>query len=177
MFCVKYSSGDYVTSYMNSICPANGGGSGERYAKPKGYGYATERCLCYTNGEGCDCDEQDEAQAIANLASFGPSTMCLDASVWMDYEGGIITPESGCSQYFMDMNHCVQVVGYAFLSSDDEEEEDDNDDDRSGSRSNSGKSGSRDFENREGYFIIRNQWSVSSTEALFFIFISVSFAY
>lgn len=146
---------------MESACPAKGGNKNvERYAKPHGYGYATERCLCYTNGQGCDCNNQDEAQALANIASFGPATMCLDASVWMDYDGGIITAESGCSQDFMDMNHCIQVVGYAFLSEGDDDTEEENDD-RSGSGSNSRKSGSRDFENREGYFIVRNQWSVS----------------
>jgi len=146
---------------MNNVCPDHGGNTDvERYAKPNGYGYATERCLCYTSGDGCDCDEQDEALAIANLASFGPATMCLDASVWMDYDGGIITAESGCSQSFMDMNHCVQVVGYAFLE--DENGEYYDDDDNNGSQnSKSNKSGSRDFENREGYFIVRNQWSVS----------------
>jgi C1A family cysteine protease len=50
------------------------------------------------------------------------------------------------------MNHCVQAVGYAFTTSsgDDEDEQD-------GSNSGS-NSGSQDNSNREGYWIIRNQW-------------------
>lgn len=151
---------DYVSEYMNGICPSKGGSSDvTRYAQPNAYGYATEKCLCYTSGEGCDCDDQDEARAIANIASFGPGTMCLDASTWQDYEGGIITADSGCSQEFLNMNHCVQVVGYAFTD-DAEDDEVDDDDSQSGSGSGSG-SGSRDYSSRNGYFIVRNQWSAN----------------
>jgi hypothetical protein len=55
------------------------------------------------------------------------------------------------------MNHCAQAVGYAFTtSSDNDYDEDDQDGSNdSGSGSNSG---SQDDSNREGYWIIRNQW-------------------
>jgi C1A family cysteine protease len=54
------------------------------------------------------------------------------------------------------MNHCVQAVGYAFTtSSDDNYDEDEQDGSNSGSDSNDG---SQDDSNREGYWIIRNQW-------------------
>jgi hypothetical protein len=57
------------------------------------------------------------------------------------------------------MNHCVQVVGYAFTTGDEcnGEVEDcgEEDDKNSGSRS---KSRSEDSKKREGYWIVRNQW-------------------
>jgi cathepsin F len=90
--------------------------------------------------------------AVRNLATYGPAVVCVDASTWQDYAGGIITSDSGCSQQFMDVNHCVQAVGYAYMDSNGNDEED----------SGSGDSGSNDNGNsgsREGYWIIRNQWS------------------
>jgi C1A family cysteine protease len=53
------------------------------------------------------------------------------------------------------MNHCVQAVGYAFTTSSNNDDEDEQDGGNSGSDSNSG---SEDDSNREGYWIIRNQW-------------------
>jgi len=59
------------------------------------------------------------------------------------------------------MNHCVQVVGYAFTTASNCNNEDDegcgSNDEESGSNSNSG-SGSGDSQDREGYWIVRNQW-------------------
>ena len=157
-------SQDEVEQYLGSICPYNEGngnsgsgdnyydsGSSPRYAAVKGYAYATDQCVCYSDGSGCDCDSQNEALAVRNVASYGPATICLDAAVWQDYTGGIITSDSGCSSSFTDMNHCVQAVGYAFTDVSD------NDNDNSGSESNS-NSGSNDNAQREGYWIVRNQW-------------------
>lgn len=107
---------DIFASYISENCPAAQDGSGGnsnsgRYGNIKGYGYATDRCICYSDGSGCDCDNQNEGVAVRNVASYGPATVCLDASVWQDYSGGIITSDSGCSAKFLAMNHCVQVVG------------------------------------------------------------------
>lgn len=128
--------------------------SSTRYGNIKGYGYATDRCVCYTDGSGCDCDSQDEKTAVLNVASYGPAAVCLEASLWQDYEGGIMTSDIGCSSQFLDMNHCVQVVGYAFTDGTNNEEENSG---QSGSNDKSNKSGSND--QREGYWIVRNQWS------------------
>lgn len=154
----------YVESYQQSTCPNGGSHSGDssysggkRYGKIKGYGYATERCVCYSDGTGCDCDEQNEKVALANVATYGPATVCLEASTWADYAGGIMTSEIGCSMAFLDMNHCVQAVGYAFVDL-EEEEEGEEEQQNSGSGSGSG-SGSQDSGQRQGYWIIRNQWS------------------
>jgi hypothetical protein len=171
-------SEDTVKAYRQQVCPADGYGSsgsqdsndnenydeGEdnenygdyssqgRYGNIKGYGYATERCICYSDGSGCNCDEQDEGTAVGNLASYGPAVVCLEASLWQDYSGGVITADSGCGSAFLDMNHCVQAVGYAFT---DGSEGEDGDNDGSGSDS---QSGSQDESQRQGYWIIRNQW-------------------
>lgn len=150
--------GDMFGSYIQENCPASGSNdnSGEaRYGNIKGYGFATERCVCYSDGSGCECDNQSEGMAVRNIASYGPATVCLDASVWQDYDGGIISSSSGCSSKFLGMNHCVQVVGYAYNDSNDEDDERNSHD----SGSNSHDSGSGDENNRVGYWIVRNQWS------------------
>jgi Papain family cysteine protease len=106
---------DLFGSYISGTCPASQKSGdehdGSRYGNIKGYGFATERCVCYSDGSGCNCDNQNEGMAVRNLASYGPATVCLDASTWQDYDGGIITSASGCSAKFLAMNHCVQVVG------------------------------------------------------------------
>lgn len=152
-------SANEVEAIIESTCPAdngsgdnenNSGNSATRYGAIKGYAYATDRCVCYTDGTGCDCDEQNEELAVMNVASYGPATVCLEANTWQDYTGGIITADSGCTSAFLDMNHCVQVVGYAYTDVSEESEEE-----ASGSGSHDGNGNSY----REGYWIVRNQWS------------------
>ena len=182
------SVSDYeMSSYFASTCPAgkressngNGGGnshkSGDnnanydsssyvsqtRYGKIKGYGYATDRCICYTDGSGCDCDNQNEKTAVLNVASYGPAAVCLEASTWQNYEGGIMTSDIGCSKAFTDMNHCVEVVGYAFTDggSDGDQAGGGGSQDRNGGQDHK-SGGSKDGGNqRSGYWIVKNQWS------------------
>lgn len=146
-------SQSYLESYKSATCPSEGSSKYARYAPIKSYGYATDRCVCYTDGSGCDCEEQNEAEAIMNVASYGPASVCLEASTWQDYNGGIITSDSGCTSDFFDMNHCVQIVGYAFTTGTDNDYYDG--ESKSGSQSGSGD----DDTQREGYWIVRNQWS------------------
>ena len=99
----------------------------------------------------------------------GPAVVCIEASLWQDYSGGIITTDLGCGQEFLDMNHCVQVVGYAFTTDSDRQQQEgqgdedgDNDGGNEQQRSNDNRSGSNDESNqREGYWIVRNQWGTS----------------
>jgi hypothetical protein len=179
----NYYDEDTVETYRQAVCPADdssGSGSGSsdnsywedgmenenygdystqgRYGNIKGYGYATDRCMCYTDGSGCDCQDQDEDTAVGNIATYGPAVVCLEASTWQDYSGGIMTSDIGCGNEFLDMNHCVQVVGYAFTTiSDCDGEEGCSGSEDDGSESDSG-SGSEDDGDREGYWIVRNQW-------------------
>lgn len=107
-------SEETVNEYRQQICPSesygsSGSGSNDyhdegeenesygdysgqgRFGNIEGYGYATERCICYSDGSGCDCDDQNEGMAVGNVASHGPAVVCLEASLWQDYSGGIIT--------------------------------------------------------------------------------------
>jgi len=115
-----------VEDYLQDVCldsygrengKSHSSDSGEdtrdRYGDIQGYGYTTYPCLCYTNGQGCGCDKQDEELAMENLATYGPATVCFTASDWYDYAGGIITTESiGCTSEFTTMNHWY--VSYSF---------------------------------------------------------------
>jgi hypothetical protein len=161
LLCFFYHSENSVNTYQEQTCPSennsNDSGSNRlaRYGNINGYGYATDRCVCYSDGSGCQCNQQDEALAVRNIATYGPATVCLEASLWQDYSGGIITSELGCTSAFLDMNHCVQVVGYAFTTGSDGDE-------GGGQNSNSGSGdGSGDSSSRDGYWIVRNQWGTS----------------
>ena len=147
------SSNYNYKTVMQNTCPSNDQQGNPRYGNIAGYGYSTDRCICYTDGTGCDCDKQNEKLALQNVATYGPATVCLEASLWQDYAGGIITTDLGCTSAFLDMNHCVQVVGYAFTDGNDSNN---NGDEKSNSRS---RDGSKDSGTREGYWIVRNQWS------------------
>jgi len=45
-----------------------------------------------------------------NLVSWGPLSVCVDASNWQDYSSGVMTWED-CA-YVNLLDHCVQLVGY-----------------------------------------------------------------
>ena len=69
----SHDSNDENTYWEESVENKNYGDYTDkgRYGNIKGYGYATDRCLCYTDGSGCDCDDQDEDLAVRNLATYG----------------------------------------------------------------------------------------------------------
>jgi len=50
----------------------------------------------------------DEKVMQANLASWAPLSICVDAAAWQFYSGGVFDADS-CGT---DLDHCVQVVGY-----------------------------------------------------------------
>lgn len=118
-----------------------------RYGNIKGYGYATDRCICYSDGSGCQCNKQNEQLAVANIASYSPAVVCVDAALWQDYSGGIMTSAIGCGSEFMDVNHCAQVVGYAYTDGSDSNGE-------GGSHDEGSSSGTR-----TGYWILKNSWT------------------
>jgi len=54
--------------------------------------------------------EGDETTLQNNLISWGPLSICVDATYWQDYESGVLTWEE-CA-WFNELDHCVQLVGY-----------------------------------------------------------------
>jgi cathepsin F len=51
---------------------------------------------------------QAEQQMQAALVATAPISICVEADTWQDYTGGIITSNCGTQ-----LDHCVQIVGYA----------------------------------------------------------------
>jgi len=66
------------------------------YATIAGYKYAT------------DPNNPNENIMHNNLYSWAPLSICVDASSWQNYNGGILKA-SQCGQ---SLDHCVQAVGY-----------------------------------------------------------------
>jgi len=52
--------------------------------------------------------DNDEKLMQANLYSWAPLSICVDAESWQFYSGGVVTAD----QCGTDLDHCVQVVGY-----------------------------------------------------------------
>jgi len=103
--------GDPPTAYEYVI----GAGGLESYAD---YPYTSE------NGDSGSCNFQSsdivahissfttigsEQQAQSYLTSNGPLSVCVDASSWQYYNGGIITTSSDCGT---SLDHCVMITGY-----------------------------------------------------------------
>jgi len=55
-------------------------------------------------------NEDDEGQLQANLVSYGPLSICVDAQYWQDYQSGVMTGSECC--WWCQLDHCVQLVGY-----------------------------------------------------------------
>ena len=67
------------------------------------YSFATPPC------DGA-CEDQDLGQ-LADIVRTTPVSVCVDASLWDDYTGGVLKA-SACSANYLDLDHCVQVVGF-----------------------------------------------------------------
>jgi cathepsin F len=90
------------------------------------YSYATEPCYAR-------CARQNEDTLASTVATIQPPSICVDASEWSDYTGGVLTTSS-CSSKYLKLDHCVQLVGY------------------------NGYTGSVS-ESTNGYWIVRNSWN------------------
>jgi len=53
--------------------------------------------------------DDNENAMQAYVYNTGPPSICVDASSWQYYRGGVITPASGCGKA---LDHCVQLVGW-----------------------------------------------------------------
>eukprot|EP01087_Luapelamoeba_hula_P001670 TRINITY_DN113_c0_g1_i1.p1 TRINITY_DN113_c0_g1~~TRINITY_DN113_c0_g1_i1.p1 ORF type:complete len:349 (-),score=46.52 TRINITY_DN113_c0_g1_i1:113-1159(-) len=81
----------YPYTAENTPCEFN---AGAIVARPRGWQYVTQ--------------SRDENQMVNYLYANGPLSVCVDASDWSFYSGGVF-PASSCST---SIDHCVDAVGY-----------------------------------------------------------------
>jgi len=53
--------------------------------------------------------DDDEAAMQSFTYTTGPPSICVDATIWQYYTGGVIPPASGCGTA---LDHCVQLTGW-----------------------------------------------------------------
>ena len=51
-------------------------------------------------------------ELAANLAVYGPASVCVNAANWGTYTGGVMTSDSCGGYAYSDLDHCVQLTGY-----------------------------------------------------------------
>jgi C1A family cysteine protease len=114
------SAGGLVTaeSYPDKSHSTGRSGTCKRFAHPtmgqiSGFTYATKPCKSGA------CNDQDEDTMVANVASSGPASICVNAEKWQLYNKGVMTGKHCGSHKEADLDHCVQVVGYNGYSSDE----------------------------------------------------------
>ena len=74
-------------------------------AKISGFSYATKPCTG-------TCSHQNLEDLASSLHANGPVSVCVNAGVWDDYVGGILTAKACGSMSYDSIDHCVQLVGY-----------------------------------------------------------------
>lgn len=75
------------------------------YAQVTGYSYAIPPC---TEGS---CENQD-LKGLASALEEAPVSVCVNAGVWNDYTGGVLT-SAACGPMGAEyQDHCVMAVGY-----------------------------------------------------------------
>ncbi|GAM20238.1 hypothetical protein SAMD00019534_034130, partial [Acytostelium subglobosum LB1] len=89
------TNASYPYTAQDGTCYAN---KTKKFVKVTNYNYASS--------------QGNETQLKEAIAALGPLSICVDAISWMTYQSGIIT--SNCGN---DLDHCVQLVGYAIESS------------------------------------------------------------
>jgi len=75
------------------------------YAQVSGYSYAVPPC---TFGS---CENQD-LKALAAALESTPVSVCVNAGVWNDYTGGVLTAAACGSMGAAYQDHCVMAVGF-----------------------------------------------------------------
>merc|ERR1712093_368864 len=75
------------------------------FAKVTGYSYATKPC---TSGS---CENQDLTKFAAALEET-PVSICVNAGVWNDYTGGVMTSQACGPMGAMYQDHCVMATGF-----------------------------------------------------------------
>merc|ERR1712096_90253 len=75
------------------------------FAQVSGYTYAVTPC---TSGA---CTNQN-LKALAAALEKTPVSVCVNAGVWNDYTGGVLTSAACGSMAADEQDHCVQAVGF-----------------------------------------------------------------
>ena len=75
------------------------------YAAVTGYSYAIPAC---TEGS---CEQQD-LKGLASALEEAPLSICVNAGVWNDYTGGVLTAAACGPMGAAFQDHCVMAVGY-----------------------------------------------------------------
>jgi len=92
-----YTSG---VSGVTGTCTYN---SADVVTKVANFTYATPPCTSA-------CNTQDEETLAANLLTYGPVSICVDATdAWQSYTSGVLKT---CPHAYTDLDHCVQLVGF-----------------------------------------------------------------
>jgi len=55
----------------------------------------------------------NEAWVQTWISTYGAPSVCVDASQWQYYTGGVVTPASNCGS---SIDHCVQITGWDIVS-------------------------------------------------------------
>jgi len=96
-------------SAMTYVASAGGLATEASYPYTAGGGQPQENCTTGTVGATItgpvDVTDGDEGALMAFLQTSGPPSVCVDASTWSSYTGGVMT-SCGCN-----LDHCVQAVG------------------------------------------------------------------
>mmetsp|Transcript_15191 Transcript_15191/g.31809 ORF Transcript_15191/g.31809 Transcript_15191/m.31809 type:complete len:385 (-) Transcript_15191:80-1234(-) len=75
------------------------------FAAVSGYSYATPPCTAGT------CSNQN-LNALAAALEQTPVSVCVNAGVWNDYTGGVLTANACGSMAADEQDHCVMAVGF-----------------------------------------------------------------
>lgn len=75
------------------------------YATVSSYEAATDFCTG-------PCKTQNMTELAANVAVYGPASICVNAANWGSYTGGVMTADACGGSAYSDLDHCVQLVGF-----------------------------------------------------------------
>jgi hypothetical protein len=97
-----YTSGSGISGQCKSK-------SSKFVASITGFTYAVPTC----QSGSCDSQQQHSDAALTALHNRGPISICVDATQWQFYSGGVMS--SNCPHAANNLDHCVQMTGYEYV--------------------------------------------------------------
>lgn len=106
-------SGKALTTEANyPFTSGNSGASGTCNTAAEATGFVQLTSWSYAVAQTSTWSQSAEDQLIASLQT-GPVSICIDASPWQNYAGGVLSNTAGgCTASTSDIDHAVQLVGY-----------------------------------------------------------------